>query len=161
MDRPPPGVVLRPLAPADAAAAVAVIHAAFRAQSVATDPPSGALRETEAGIAARIAAGGGAAALADGAMVAVVLWEMAADALDLGRLAVLPEWRRRGLARALVAAAEGEARRRGLARLTLGVRLALEDNRRLFAGCGFVETGREAHAGYAAPTSARMDKRLG
>lgn len=150
-----------PLAPADAPAALAVIHAAFRAQSVETDPPSAALREDAGSIAARIAAGGGAGiAVPEAGLVAVVLWAAEGNALHVGRLGVLPAWRRRGLARALVAAAEAEARRRALDRLTLGVRLALADNRRLFEACGFVETGRSAHAGYANPTSAEMEKRL-
>lgn len=151
----------RPLVPADAARALALIRAAFRAQSVPTDPPSGALRETGESIAAAIAEGGGACIEeAAGEMVAALLWRPEGDGLYLGRLAVRPDRRRRGLARALVAAAEAEARRRGLTRLTLGVRLALEDNRRLFESCGFVETGRTAHAGYAQPTSADMEKRL-
>jgi hypothetical protein len=40
------------------------------------------------------------------------------------------------------------------------VRLVLEDNRRLFAACGFVETGTTCHPGFSAPTSATMEKRL-
>ena len=42
----------------------------------------------------------------------------------------------------------------------LSTRLALLDNRRLFAACGFVETTREAHPGYAEPTFVNMVKRL-
>ena len=154
------GWVLRALAVADAPVILPVIQAAFRAQSAPTDPHSGALRETVESLGAQLAAGGGAGIEAEGRLVAVVLWVERDGALDLGRLAVLPGWRRRGLARALIGAAEGAARQRGLRRLTLGVRLALADNRRLFTSCGFVETGVAAHAGYAVPTSARMEKRL-
>ncbi|MBX9701762.1 MAG: hypothetical protein K2X74_20170, partial [Acetobacteraceae bacterium] len=90
---------LHRLAPADAAAILPVIHAAFRAQSVATDPPSGALRETLASITAALAAGGGVGIRTDAGWVAVLLWARRdADALYLGRIAVLPAWRRRGLA---------------------------------------------------------------
>ncbi len=155
------GWSVRPLAPADASAVLGVIQAAFRAQSVPTDPPSNALRETAESIAGLIAAGGGAAVVATGGdLAAVLLWqEKPGGALYLGRLAVLPAWRRRGLARVLVAAAE--ARRRGLVRLTLGVRVELLDNQALFAACGFVETGRSSHPGYARPTSIDMEKRLG
>lgn len=154
-------MMLRALVPSDAPAILPVIQAAFRAQSVPTDPPSGALRETADSIAAQIATGGGAGIEEAGRWIAAVLWEEEGeDALHLGRLAVLPEHRRRGLARALVAATEAEARRRGRLRLTLGVRLVLEDNRRLFAACGFVETGRTCHPGFTAPTSATMEKRL-
>ena len=36
----------------------------------------------------------------------------------------------------------------------------LLDNRRLFAGRGFVETTRETHPGYAEPTFVNMEKPL-
>ena len=60
----------------------------------------------------------------------------------------------------MVGAAEGEARARCLRRLLLGTRLVLADNRRLSAGLGFSETVLEAHSGYHAPTSVRMEKTL-
>jgi hypothetical protein len=47
-----------------------------------------------------------------------------------------------------------------LPRIRLSTRLALLDNRRLFAACGFVETTRETHPGFAAPTFVNMEKRL-
>ena len=80
--------------------------------------------------------------------------------LYLSRLAVAPGWRGRGIAKALVGATEADARRRGLPSIDLSTRLVLEDNRRLFAACGFVETTREAHPGYAEPTFVNMVKRL-
>jgi N-acetylglutamate synthase-like GNAT family acetyltransferase len=80
--------------------------------------------------------------------------------LYLARLAVAPAWRRRGIARALIVAAEMAARNAGLPRLYLSTRLVLLDNRRLFAACGFVETARNAHPGYAEPTFVNMEKRL-
>ena len=88
------------------------------------------------------------------------LWTEQDGGLYLGRLAVLPAWRGRGVAKALVAAAEGAARRLALPRTHLSTRLVLLDNRRLFAGCGFVETACHAHPGYAEPTFVNMEKRL-
>ena len=64
------------------------------------------------------------------------------------------------MARAVVGAAEEEARARRLPRMLLGTRLVLAGNRRLFAGLGFRETGFETHPGYDAPTSVRMEKAL-
>ena len=52
------------------------------------------------------------------------------------------------------------ARSTGLPRLYLSTRLVLLDNRRLFGACGFVETARDAHPGYAEPTFVNMEKRL-
>ena len=69
--------------------------------------------------------------------------------------------RGRRAARALIAAGEAEARRRALPRLHLRVRLALEDNRRLFAACGFATIREGAHPGYAEPTFVVMEKALG
>ncbi len=148
------------MTPADCRAVAALIRHAFAAQPVATDPPPSALRETEATVATHLAAGGGAVAAAGDRIVASVLWQPKDGGLYLHRLAVAPAWRRRGLARALVAAAEAAARQAGLPRLHLGTRLVLTDNRRLFAACGFAEIALHAHPGYAAPTSVEMEKRL-
>ncbi len=137
-----------------------LIRAAFAAQVVRTDPLPSALRETADTVAAHLAAGGGAVACVDGRIVGSVLWEPKDGGLYLERLAIDPGWRRQGLARALVAATEAAARAGGHARIHLGTRLVLVDNRRLFASCGFVEVSREAHPGYAEPTWVNMEKRL-
>ena len=156
-----PALPVRHLAPSDAEAAAALIREAFAAQSVATDPPSSALRETTASLAAHLAENGGAAIEADGRPVGLVLWAERDGGLYVGRLAVLPSWRGRGLARVLIDAAEAEARLRGLPRLHLRVRLALDQNRRFFSACGFRAVAEGAHPGYAAPTFAVMEKAVG
>jgi predicted N-acetyltransferase YhbS len=151
---------VRALAPADAAAAAALIRAAFADLSAPVDPPPSALRETEATVAATIASGGGACAEAGAALAGVVLWDEKEGGLTIARLSVRPDWRGRGVARALMDAAEAEARRRALPRMHLSTRLALLDNRRLFAACGFRETSVHAHPGYSAPTFVDMEKLL-
>ena len=151
---------MRPLGPADAPAAAELIREAFAAQSLATDPPPSALRETAASVAAHLAEGGGAALEAGARLIGLVLWAERDGGLYLGRLAVAPAWRGRGAARALIAAGEAEARRRALPRLHLRVRLALDDNRRLFEACGFVAVREGAHPGYAEPTFVVMEKAL-
>jgi ribosomal protein S18 acetylase RimI-like enzyme len=148
------------LATSDAAAAASLVRTAFAAQSRATDPPSGALGETTASVAAKLAEGGGAGAEAAGALVGVVLWVETDGALYIGRVSVAPGWRGQGIARALLTAGEAEARRRGLKRMTLRVRLALEENQRLFAGFGFAPVGQGAHPGYSEPTFLVMEKRF-
>jgi ribosomal protein S18 acetylase RimI-like enzyme len=153
-------VQIRGLRSADAAAAAALIRAAFAAQGRATDPPSGALAETTASVAAKLAEGGGAGAEAAGALIGVVLWAEQDGALYIGRVSVAPAWRGRGIARALLAAGEAEARRRGRKRMTLRVRLALDDNQRLFAAFGFTPSATGCHPGYSAPTFLVMEKRL-
>jgi GNAT superfamily N-acetyltransferase len=159
---PPPAVavVLRALTVADAEAAAAVIRAAFAAQSRPTSPPSSALRETGETIAVKLAAGGGFGAFAGGHLVAVALWQADGDAVQVGRVCVVPAFRGRGLSGRLMAACEGAARGLGATRMTLRVRLALPENEKLFERLGFARLRVEAHAGFDAPTTAVMEKRL-
>ena len=149
---------VRALAATDADAVAALIRRAFASQSVETDPPPSAMRVAGADIRAHLARGGGGGVV-DGPL-ASALWIEAEGGLYIGRLAVDPSARRLGLARALLAAAEAEARGRGLPFLWLETRLVLADNRALFASSGFAEAGVHAHPGYAHPTFVRMVKEL-
>ncbi len=151
---------IRPLTIGDAAAAASLIRAAFAAQRRATDPPPGALGETRASVSAKLAESGGAGAEADGVLVGVALWAEKDGALHIGRVSVSPDWRGQGIARALLAAGEAEARQRGLKRMTVRVRLALGENQRLFASFGFAPAAQGAHPGYPEPTFLVMEKRL-
>jgi GNAT superfamily N-acetyltransferase len=137
-----------------------LVRLAFAAQARPTNPPSSALKETTATIAEELARGGGAVAELGGAVVGAVLWHEEEGSLYVGRVATHPAHRGRGVARALMAEAEREARRRGLRRMHLGVRLALDDNRRLFKALGFVDTSFHAHEGFTEPTWVRMERRL-
>lgn len=150
----------RALETSDAASVAALIRAAFGAIPEALDPPPSALRETKASILAHLAAGGGGAVAMQAEPAAAVLWSEKDGGLYLGRLATAPRCQGQGLATELVRAAEAEARRRGLPRLHLGVRLALHGNRRLFARLGFTETRLHAHPGHAEPTWTEAEKWL-
>jgi ribosomal protein S18 acetylase RimI-like enzyme len=151
---------IRTAAAADAAVIAALIRRAFAAQPRPTDPPSSALKETAATIAAHLARGGGAVLERGGVVVGAVLWEVEDGALYISRVSVDPVYRRQGIARALVDEAEREARRRGLPRMTLGVRLELEENRQLFRSCGFEDFEFRRHEGYTEPTWVLMERRL-
>jgi predicted N-acetyltransferase YhbS len=151
---------LRPLAADDAGEVAALIRHAFAAQSVVTDPLPSALKETAGSVATTLSAGGGAGAFAGDMIVGAVLWQAREGSLYLGRLSVRVGWRGVGIARALVAATEDEARRLGLGKVILSTRLVLADNRLLFAACGFRETTQHAHPGYAMPTFVDMEKSL-
>ena len=154
------GLTLRLASAADAAVIADLVRLAFSTQSVPTNPPSSALKETPASVMRELEQGGGAVVASGSAMVGAVLWREEEGSLYVGRLAVDPSQRRHGIARLLMAEAEREARRRGLTRMHLGVRLPLEDNRRLFLSCGFVDVELLSHEGFSEPTWVRMERRL-
>ena len=154
--------VLRTATIGDAASIAATIAASFAQYRGKLVPESGAFRETAEGIAAEFARGASAiVAERGGEMLGCVLVEEMEGDLYFGRLSVRPLARGQGLARRLIEAVEGEARRRGLAGVRLGVRIVLTENQRLFASLGYRETSREAHPGFDRPTSINMRKPLG
>lgn len=154
-----PSVVLRAAVAADAASLAATVAAAFEQYRGRLVPESAAFRETAHAISHDLAAGTGAIiAEQDSETLGCVMIKPVDGDLYFGRLAVIPSARGRGIARRLVEAVEAEAARRGLAGVRLGVRIALTGNQRFFTVLGYVETSREAHAGFDHPTSITMRK---
>lgn len=161
---PGSGVTVRPMRgdSAEIAAVVALIRGAFADYLDRLDPPPSAVRETPETIAVLLGRELGLVAEAGGAVVGCLFLQRREGCdIYVGRVAVAGAHRRGGVGRALMAAAEDEARRLGGARLTLGVRLALDDNRRFFASLGFVEGALHAHPGYDRPTWVEMTKAIG
>jgi len=154
------GVAVRAATPGDAALILYLIHESFAAYRGWLQPPSSSADESVDSIGALLARGGAALAFIEGEAAGAVLWQPKADSLYLGRLSVLPSFRRRGIAGILIDWVEAEARRQGAAAVTLGVRVALPENQLLFASRGFVEIGRTAHHGWHEPTSIDMRKDL-
>ncbi|WP_343714132.1 GNAT family N-acetyltransferase [Inquilinus sp.] len=163
-DVPGLGLAVRPMRDdaAEVAAVVALIRGAFAEHVGRLDPPPGAIGETVESITALLGRESGLVAEAGGAMVGCLfLQRREGGDVYVGRVAVARAHRGTGVGRALMAEAEAEARRLGAARLTLGVRLALDGNRRFFASLGFVEGALHAHPGYDRPTWVEMTKALG
>ncbi|MGK9230991.1 GNAT family N-acetyltransferase [Inquilinus limosus] len=158
------GLTVRPMRrdAGEAAAVAALIRGAFADYVGRLDPPPSAVRETAESVAELLGREQGLVAEAGGTVVGCLfLQRREGGDIYVGRVAVAPEHRRAGVGRALMAAAEAEARRLGGARLMLGVRLALDGNRRFFASLGFAEGALHAHPGYDRPTWVEMTKQLG
>lgn len=151
-------VLLREAKQEDIPVLVAVIHCAFQEYQGRPDPPSGAHEVTIETIRQKMNKGGGIVAMINQEIVGCVLYEPAPDHIYLGRLAVLPPYRRRGIARKLIERAEHQAHALGYTRVRLGVRLALADNRTFFEQLGFRVLHYGSHAGHVEPTFVNLEK---
>ncbi|MBV9898661.1 MAG: GNAT family N-acetyltransferase [Chloroflexi bacterium] len=107
--------------------------------------PSGALRETVEDVRRAMAEGGAALAFIGETGVGSARYLLEADALYVGRVAVLPGYRRRGIASALMAFMEQHAREMGLTRVHIGVRESLPSNLALYESLGYERVNVEPH----------------
>ena len=151
---------IRAATAADLAAIVKTLQRAFAANDGRLQPQQSALRETAATLRSRVVPHGAAVAVGGGSIVGCVLFERRGRELYLGRLAVVPEWRGRGIARRLVDHVEHEARAAGAAAVTLNVRVALPENIALFSRLGYREAGHLAQHDPSAPELLVMTKHL-
>lgn len=143
---------------AELAEVVSGLTRAAYAEYGSLDPPSGEGKETVESVRADLDRDGGAVAWLGDQPAGCLRIAVEADHLHVRRVAVLPELLRRGIGRALMAWAEGEASRRGLHAVTLGVRLALPGNIAFYRRLGYQVTGHHAHPGYDRPTWVSMRK---
>lgn len=148
----------------DAAALLAVILAAYAEFRDKLDPPSGAFAETAASIATKLRKGGAIQAVVDRPggtdLIGCVLYEPQGEFMYFGRLAVLPAWRRFGVARGLIAAVEEQAKAVGLNRVQIGVRLVLPAHQAYYEALGYQPIEYTCHPGFSQPTSVTMEKQL-
>ena len=144
----------------EAAELLRVILAAYAEFLGKLEPPSGAFAETVDTIQAKLTKGGAIKALVDGTMIGCVLYEPHPDFMYFGRLAVLPAWRRYGVARGLITAVEHRATALHLSRVQIGVRLVLPAHQVYYEALGYRPIEYACHPGFSQPTSVTMEKRL-
>lgn len=126
----------------DAAGMVQVIHAAFGARP-ALDPPSTAIEETVATVAATMARGGGIYAQIAGRPAGVILVGPAGDGREglrasFQRVSVHPDFQRHGVASAMITAAEELAAMLGFEQVELLARREFADLIAFWQHRGFV-----------------------
>jgi N-acetylglutamate synthase-like GNAT family acetyltransferase len=93
---------------------------------------------------------------ADGTLAGCGFLAETTETIYLGKLAVAVQWRRRGVLRAMIAAADAVACQRGKDWLELQTRVELIENHATFAALGFEKVGETAHPGYDRATSITM-----
>jgi GNAT superfamily N-acetyltransferase len=137
----------------DWAALHALLARCFGPMEGRIDPPSSFVTMTPETLRTKAADEVLILALDDAILIGCAFCAPKGDQLYLGKLAVAPEHRGRGLLRRMLAEADAVARARGLSALTLQTRVELTENHATFAALGFRQTGSEAHRGYDRPTS--------
>jgi ribosomal protein S18 acetylase RimI-like enzyme len=106
----------------------------YRGQLV---PPSGALTETIEEVRTTISHGGAFLAFVGDVAVGSARYRLFPDHAYAERIAVLPEYRGRGIAVALMAAFEEAARALGVPEARVGVRASLPSNLRFYENLGY------------------------
>lgn len=130
--------------PEHAAGMTDVIHAAFGARP-RVDPPSTAGDETQASVAAAVAAGSGVYATVDGRPAGAIILDIADGVATLRRVSVHPGFQRHGIANAMVYEAELLAAEAGVQTLELAARVEFPDLTRYWQRRGFVIASHRAH----------------
>jgi ribosomal protein S18 acetylase RimI-like enzyme len=152
--------ILRDYQEPDIPQILAVIKAAFAEYRGKLDPPSSAERKTVEIVRAELEKAAAIVAQIDDNPIGCVFYQPLDDAVYIDRLAVLPEYRNRGISSALLQRVEEKARARGFTALTLSVRVSLTRQQAYYRKLGFKDYGFGIHDGFSEPTSVKMKKML-
>lgn len=151
---------LREAQEADLPLLASILHQAFAEYRDRLDPPSGVHHETEETLGQKMQKGGAVLAYLGDNPVGCVFFRVESDYMYLGRLSVLPQHRKRGIARTLINEIEQRAIALHLPRVQLGVRTALPDLRAYYEQLGYRPVRFGTHEGYSEPTYVEMEKDL-
>ncbi len=116
------------------------------------DPPSSLQGTTAQDLEALVHEGRAIIAVAEGPVGCAFLRDDG-QRIQCSKLAVDPGFRRRGILRAMLDAADEYAASLGRGGLELRTRIELTENHAAFERLGFVEVGRTSHPNYRRPTS--------
>ncbi len=153
-------VVAQPAGFDNWAGLLTLLRESFACMEGRIDPPSSFNSFDAARLAAKAAEEELVLAFAGGELAGCLFAAVQGEALYLGKIAVRPELRGRGLARRMFELAEAGARARGLQALELQARIELTENHRTFMALGFKKTGEGRHPGYTRSTDVNFRKQL-
>jgi GNAT superfamily N-acetyltransferase len=153
-------ITVSPAQFADWPSLLALLREAFAYMDGRIDPPSSLDQMGPHALQLKAAQEALIVATEGDALIGCAFAALREDCVYVGKVAVHPSARGRGVARAMLAAAEDLARRHGRAALELQTRVELHENHATFAALGFQKVAETAHPGYTRPTSITMRKPL-
>ncbi|MGH2447402.1 MAG: GNAT family N-acetyltransferase [Chloroflexota bacterium] len=122
-----------------------IMLAAYEEYRESLEPPSGAHDETVEDVAHALLAGGGLIARLNGEAAGSARYRPGDNCLLVERVAVLPEFRGRGIARSMMAEMETVARELGLRAVEVYARGSLPDNVAIYRRLGYRVLGSAPH----------------
>ena len=151
-------IQLRPAQPGDTPLLLATLHAACEEYRGRLDPPSSVHAETIESVQSKLKTATAVIALVKNEVAGCVLYELESTHLYLGRLSVLPQFRKLGVGRALIDYVEAQAANLKVPRVQLGVRISLPHLQAYYEKLGYRIISYETHPGYTLPTYLTMEK---
>lgn len=153
-------IQLRQAQAGDTPLLLATLHTAFEEYRGWLDPPSGVHAETIESIQSKLKTSSAVIAFVGNEAAGCVFYEPKGTHLYLGRLSVLPQFRKSGVGRALIDYVEAQAANLGIHCVQLGVRIALPQLKAYYEKLGYRILSYETHPGYTQPTYMMMEKNL-
>lgn len=114
-----------------------IMRAAFLEYADRLRPPTGALSESVEDVERFLVGGGAILAWLGSTPVGTARYEPSGAGLYVGRVSILPAYRRRGIATALMRHIERESKEEGRAFIKVGVRKSLPGNLALYQSLGY------------------------
>ena len=151
-------IQLRQAKESEAPVLLAILHAAFEEYRGRLDPPSGVHVETIESVQSKLKKSWAVIAFAGNEAAGCVFYEKENEHIYLGRLSVLPQFRKLGIGRALIDYVEAQAANLKVPRVQLGVRIALPHLKAYYGQLGYRTVSYETHPGYTQPTYVTMEK---
>ncbi|MEI7555113.1 GNAT family N-acetyltransferase [Candidatus Chlorohelix sp.] len=140
-----PEIIIKEAIVKEAPLVYSIMLQAFEAYDTKLEVPSSATGETVENVVEIMKQGGALLAYEDTKAVGCARYILKSDHLYVGRVSVLPTYRKRGIGLALMRYFEQIAFRNGLREIRLGVRQSLPENQQFYLKRGYEVTLIEPH----------------
>lgn len=137
-----------------------VIAAAFEGHRSRLTPPSSSLDKSPESVKQELQTAKALVACKGDKTIGCVFYSPREDFVYLAHLAVLPNYRGLGIAKALMQEVEMKTLEAGFTKVRLSVRLALEKTRAFYERLGYTFYSYGTHPGFTEPTHVTLEKRL-